>query len=209
MKKLVLALLGVCCAVMIVPAQEVVSADTIKAVPAYATVDQQPVAQEVEPAKEVKEFRGRRGYFNIGYAWEKLEAADFPSENESEMAFFLTWGKTFYLHKKPIANMLKIGLDFTWTDITYAKYEVENLVEESSDFMGVTFPTFYVEKSDMHRMDYGIGPVCNGKSCECIVRKCLFPLRADFCHEHVSLRWRLGYGVRLCLVVCNGCCCFV
>lgn len=39
MKKLVLALLGVCCAVMIVPAQEVVSADTIKAVPAYATVD--------------------------------------------------------------------------------------------------------------------------------------------------------------------------
>ena len=66
MKKLVLALLGVCCAVMIVPAQEVVSADTIKAVPAYATVDQQPVAQEVEPAKEVKEFRGRRGYFNIG-----------------------------------------------------------------------------------------------------------------------------------------------
>ena len=56
--------------------------------------------------------------------------------------------------------MLKIGLDFTWTDITYAKYEVENLVEESSDFMGVTFPTFYVEKSDMHRMDYGmhLGP---------------------------------------------------
>lgn len=50
MKKLVLALLGVCCAVMIVPAQEVVSADTIKAVPAYATVDQQPVAQEVEHA---------------------------------------------------------------------------------------------------------------------------------------------------------------
>ena len=100
MKKLVLALLGVCCAVMIVPAQEVVSADTIKAVPAYATVAQQPVVEETEPAKEVKEFRGRRGYFNIGYAWEKLEAADFPSENESEMAFFLTWGKTFYLHKK-------------------------------------------------------------------------------------------------------------
>ena len=57
MKKLVLALLGVCCAVMIVPAQEVVSADTIKAVPAYATVDQQPVAQEVEPAKEVKDLK--------------------------------------------------------------------------------------------------------------------------------------------------------
>ena len=68
MKKQVLALLGVCCAVMIVPAQEVVSADTIKAVPAYATVAQQPVVEETEPAKEVKEFRGRRGYFNIGYS---------------------------------------------------------------------------------------------------------------------------------------------
>ena len=101
--------------------------------------------------------------------------------------------------------MLKIGLDFTWTDITYAKYEVENLVEESSDFMGVTFPTFYVEKSDMHRMDYGmhLGPSVTVNPVS------LFPLRADFCHEHVSLRWRLGYGVRLCLVVCNGCCCFV
>ncbi len=198
MKKLVLALLGVCCAVMIVPAQEVVSADTIKAVPAYATVDQQPIAQEVEPAKEVKEFRGRRGYFNIGYAWEKLEAADFPSENESEMAFFLTWGKTFYLHKKPIANMLKIGLDFTWTDITYAKYEVENLVEESSDFMGVTFPTFYVEKSDMHRMDYGmhLGPsvTVNPVSALCVNAYFRYAPTFAMSMSHSDGGWDMGYG---------------
>lgn len=95
MKKLVLALLGVCCAVMIVPAQEVVSADTIKAVPAYATVAQQPVVEETEPVKEVKEFRGRRGYFNIGYAWEKLEAADFPSEMKAKWHFSLHGEKLF------------------------------------------------------------------------------------------------------------------
>lgn len=32
-----------------------------------------------------------------------------------------------------------------------------------------------------------------------------FRYAPDFCHEFVSLRRRLGYGVRLCLVVCNGC----
>lgn len=32
------------------------------------------------------------------------------------------WENHFYLHKKPLFNMLKFGLDATWFDVSYAKY---------------------------------------------------------------------------------------
>lgn len=198
MKKLVLALLGVCCTVMMVPAQEVISGDTVKAVSAQPVITQQPVMEKAESKKEAKEFRGRRKYFNIGYAWEKLEAVDFPSEEESEMAFFLTWGKTFYLHKKPLANMLKIGLDFTWTDITYAKYEIGSSIEESDDFMGMISPDSYVEKSDMHRMDYGmhLGPsvTINPVSALCVNAYFRYAPTFAMSLSHSGDGWDMGYG---------------
>lgn len=78
MKKLVLALLGVCCAVMIVPAQEVVSADTIKAVPAYATVDQQPVAQEVETCERSERISRTSRLFQYRLCMGKTRSCRFP-----------------------------------------------------------------------------------------------------------------------------------
>lgn len=162
MKKLVIVLFVACCAGVTLQAQEVVPVDAVKAQPVAATVTPQPAVEEtVEAPKEPKEFKGRRSYFNIGYAWQKLEAVDFKSEEESDFAAFITWGKTFYLHKKPIANMLKIGLDFTWTDITFARYETEQLIEETTgDMMGMPSSIYNIEESDMYRMDYSmhLGP---------------------------------------------------
>lgn len=37
----------------------------------------------------------------------------------------LTFGKSFYLHKNPIAGMLYIGLDATWIDLTYTNYKYD------------------------------------------------------------------------------------
>lgn len=41
---------------------------------------------------------------------------------KSDWGASLSWGKTFYLHKKPIGGMLKFGLDWTWLDINGAGY---------------------------------------------------------------------------------------
>ena len=91
MKKLILALVAACCTAGMLRAQEVVPADTLKAQPVVATVESQPVVEEkAETPKEPKEFKGRRKYFNIGYAWEKLDAVDYKSKEESELAAFLT-----------------------------------------------------------------------------------------------------------------------
>ena len=87
MKKLILALVAACCTAGMLRAQDVVPADTLKAQPVVATVESQPVVEEkAETPKEPKEFKGRRKYFNIGYAWEKLDAVDYKSKEESELA---------------------------------------------------------------------------------------------------------------------------
>lgn len=68
-----------------------------------------------------KIWKRRAKYFNLSYGVQKVKN-DFKSA-ESEMAFALMLGKTFYLHKKPIAGMLKFGLDWTYIDLNFAKYK--------------------------------------------------------------------------------------
>lgn len=196
MKKLILALVAACCTAGMLRAQDVVPADTLKAQPVVATVESQPVVEEkAETPKEPKEFKGRRKYFNIGYAWEKLDAVDYPSKEESELAAFLTWGKTFYLHKKPIANMLKIGLDFTWMDITYARYDIESWEESTDEWSGMR--TFYEVESDMHRIDYGmhLGPSVTVNPVSALCVNAYFRYAPTFAMSLTqSDGWDMGYG---------------
>lgn len=195
MKKLILALVAACCTAGMLRAQEVVPADTPEAQPVVATVESQPVVEEkAETPKEPKEFKGRRKYFNIGYAWQKLDAVDFPSEVESEWAAFITWGKTFYLHKKPIANMLKIGLDFTWTDVTYAQYDYDYWAEYSSE----SAPPYVEEEATMHRIDYGmhLGPsvTVNPVSALCVNGYFRYAPTFAMSMTKTGDSWDMGYG---------------
>lgn len=198
MKKLVFTLFGLCCSVAVLQAQETASSEEVKNVPAQAVEAVQPDVEPEQPAKEPKEFKGRRKYFNIGYAWEKLEAVDFPSEEESEWAAYLVWGKTFYLHKKPIANMLKIGLDFTWTDINFAKYEIDQLVEETTDYMGMTFTGYTHQEANMYRMDYGmhLGPSVTVNPVSALCVNAYFRYAPTFAMSMTKNNgsWDMGYG---------------
>lgn len=198
MKKLVFLLFGLCCAAVAVQAQEVAPSDTVTGEPVQAVEAVQPQVEPEQPAKEPKEFKGRRKYFNIGYAWEKLEAVDFPSEEESEWAAFITWGRTFYLHKKPIANMLKIGLDLTWTDMTIASYEVDQLVEETTDFMGMTLPVYSQREASMYRMDYGVhlGPSVTVNPVSALCVNAYFRYAPTFAMSMTKSgdSWDMGYG---------------
>ena len=72
-------------------------------------------------------WNGRAGYFNIGYVNQKL-GANFVWKDagfaQSDWGVSITNGRTYYLHKRPIADMVKIGLDWSWVDFNIAKYDV-------------------------------------------------------------------------------------
>ena len=48
--------------------------------------------------------------------------SETEAEWKSDFGVSLAFGKTYYLHKKPLLNMIKFGIDATWFDISYAKY---------------------------------------------------------------------------------------
>lgn len=82
-------------------------------------------------------WKDRAKYFNIGYVKQKmspdiegLDALGLDAEIKSKFGISLSWGKTYYLHKKPLARMIKIGLDWSWLDINYANYSPESSAGE-------------------------------------------------------------------------------
>lgn len=67
----------------------------------------------------------RKAHLMIGFSTQKMTDADNADDMQykSKMGFVLDWGKTFYLHKKPIANIMKVGIDWSWIDLSFAKYK--------------------------------------------------------------------------------------
>ena len=69
-------------------------------------------------------WNNRAKYLNIGYATQRLSGDILGTKQiASDYGLSLSWGKTWYLHQQPIADMLKIGLDWSWLDLNYARYE--------------------------------------------------------------------------------------
>lgn len=91
--------------------------------------------QKVEDDKRSESiWKKRRKYFYIGYMNQTLTHQDVPGlEWKSDLGFSFGIGRTYYLHKKPLFNMLKFGLDATWLDISYAKYSQPKGWEEPSE----------------------------------------------------------------------------
>ena len=74
---------------------------------------------------EMREYGKKRAkYFNIGYITNQTltDKVDAEAEWKSDFGVSLTFGKTYYLHKKPLLNMIKFGIDATWFELSYAKY---------------------------------------------------------------------------------------
>ena len=91
-------------------------------------------------------WKDRAKYFNIGYVKQTLTDKTFGGDITSDFGVSLSNGKTYYLHKKPIAGMIKFGLDWTWMDINYAKSTLWMLDEDSGS----------LSKSAMHQAEIGM-----------------------------------------------------
>lgn len=71
-----------------------------------------------------QKWKSRRKYKNIGYNIQTLTHQDIPDMKwNSQYALSVNMGRTFYLHKKPLAGMMKFGIDWTYFDYVFAKYK--------------------------------------------------------------------------------------
>ena len=113
-----------------------------------------------EEADHINKVWKQKKIFNIGFMNQTLKNVDIDEKLESKSALFLQMGRTISLHKKPIANVLKIGLDWV-TDISYASYEKidEDYIED--EFGDDYFDDEYYEDEegdilgDLFGMDLG------------------------------------------------------
>lgn len=81
-------------------------------------------AQEQDKWEMDRIWRRRSDYLNLAFVVQNVETnIDELSELNSEWGASISWGKTFYLHRKPIGRVLKFGLDWTWLDLNGACFE--------------------------------------------------------------------------------------
>ncbi len=75
-------------------------------------------------------WKNRGGYFNMAYVNQSVENETIDKLNmKSDWGASISWGRTFYLHKKPIGRVLKFGLDWTWLDINAVGYSLPSQFE--------------------------------------------------------------------------------
>ena len=93
----------------------------------------------------------RRKYRNFSWSSMSMSASDFEGDEpvKSNFGVAFTSGRTYFLHAKPIAGMIKFGLDATWVDLNYDNYSYDSYVE------GVG-----MESSAAHQIEYSlhVGP---------------------------------------------------
>ncbi len=97
--------------------------------------------------EECGEPRGR--FTNIAFVYSKMSQGEMPKIH-SDIGVAFTKGNTYYLHK-PIAGMLRFGIDAVWTDISYANYKVNQYTPSYSSPSG-----FDLYDYSIHQVDLGL-----------------------------------------------------
>lgn len=79
-----------------------------------------------------EDTRLRKKFINLSFANCALSLPDFPTLESNYGAAF-TAGRTFFVHKKPVAGMLRFGIDATWFDLNYVNYKLMWVGRHSTD----------------------------------------------------------------------------
>lgn len=79
-------------------------------------------------AQEQKALRHK--YINFSFSKLNFRQNDFPALKSNYGGAF-SIGNTYFFHKKPIANMIRLGIDATWIDVNYTNYKLEFRDNES------------------------------------------------------------------------------
>lgn len=80
----------------------------------------------IEKEQQFEKIWKRKKYWKIGIGNPNIERTDGePMAWNTDFSIFIQRGKTVYLHSKPIADMIKIGIDYGFMDISYAKLKLK------------------------------------------------------------------------------------
>lgn len=104
-------------------------------------------------------WKDRAKFFSIGIGKQTLTDMDVDGVKwDSELAISMLWGRTYYFPKKAWFGMLKLGIDFAWMDMSYAKYkdfsETEMQPTGGTSDWGSGYPGYYEEDDD--DLDLGV-----------------------------------------------------
>jgi len=148
---------------------------------------------QIEAENLNKKIWGKGRFTRLGYAIAQTVDEYSPVE-KSKFSFFLTKGTTYLFPKKPIAGLLKIGLDAVWFDIQATKYNSPySSMNWTSEFVDepATSPEYGYEDEDEGldfdlnigcwgvSMGMGIGPNVSVAPFALTSIKCLQPLRVS------------------------------
>lgn len=76
--------------------------------------------------KQMESVWKRKKYWKVGLSNPDIERTDGEEMSwDTELSVFLQRGRTVYFHSKPIAGMVKIGLDYGLMDLSYAKLKLK------------------------------------------------------------------------------------
>ena len=95
---------------------------------------QQQVTSRNATEQHFADVWGRRGYFNFSYNNTKLTPKDndypngqggFVNEMKSDWGASIQYGRSYRLHKKPIANVATFNIDYTGIDLNVNHFKAE------------------------------------------------------------------------------------
>lgn len=122
----------------------------------------------MEQEQEMQKTWKRRKYWKIGITSPNLERTDGEEMKwKTNGSFFIQKGRTSYLHSKPIAGMIKFGIDYGFLDFTYSKLELKEVAysnesgtRASDGFDDIGISELTGIDLGMHKIDYGlhVGP---------------------------------------------------
>lgn len=100
--------------------------------------------------KDNSRFRGK--YRNLSFASQSMTIDGTSGVLKKGIGGAFVSGRTYTLHKKPVAGMIRFGIDATWTDLQYTNYRYN---EAMTAILG--------GKAQIHQLTYslGVGPSVN------------------------------------------------
>lgn len=89
---------------------------------------------EVEKEQHYKNVWNRKKYFKVGLDLSDIKRTDgTPMAWDTQFAAFIQLGKTVYFHPKPIAGIIKIGLDYSFLNLGYAKLKLNSVGPDTNN----------------------------------------------------------------------------
>lgn len=165
-------------------------------------------------------------FLNISYNKTKFSSDEFPvptdggglatrpGKFDNKIGAGLQWGHTYNFHKKPIGTVLFIGLDYTWMDLNFNKYEASDSLKNYNIDINSDQVDYLPWHNEKMTLSYGmsLGPVLTfypftatrSKGAQKLRLQCYF--HVGYCIEgalikdagwsnEVSDQWAYGHGL--------------